>query len=89
MKPPVECTEEGYDRIFDTNAKGVFFTPKEAARRLHDGGRIIVLSTGGTRMFFPGQSLYLGSKGGTVCWLSGLGIRFAQHHGERRVSRTH
>lgn len=63
VKPLVECTEEDYDRIFDTNAKGVFFTLKEAARRLHDGGRIIVLSTGGTRMFFPQQSLYLGSKG--------------------------
>jgi 3-oxoacyl-[acyl-carrier protein] reductase len=57
VKPLVECTEEDYDRIFDTNAKGVFFTLKEAARRLHDGGRIIDLSTGGTRMFIPGQSL--------------------------------
>jgi 3-oxoacyl-[acyl-carrier protein] reductase len=63
VKPLAECTEEDYNRIFDTNAKGVFFTLKQAARRLHDGGRIIVLSTGGTRMFFPGQSLYLGSKG--------------------------
>lgn len=63
VKPLVECTEEDYDRIFDTNTKGVFFTLKEAARRLRDGGRILVISTGGTRMFFPGQSLYLGSKG--------------------------
>jgi 3-oxoacyl-[acyl-carrier protein] reductase len=63
VKPLMDCTEEDYDRIFDTNTKGVFFTLKEAARRLHDGGRIVVLSTGGTRMFFPGQSLYLGSKG--------------------------
>jgi 3-oxoacyl-[acyl-carrier protein] reductase len=63
VKPLVECTEEDYDRIFDTNTRGVFFTLKEAARRLPDGGRIVVLSTGGTRMFFPGQSLYLGSKG--------------------------
>ncbi len=36
---------------------------KEAARRINDGGRIIAFSTGGTKMFFPGQSLYLGSKG--------------------------
>jgi len=63
VKPLAECTEEDYDRIFDTNAKGVFFTLKEAARRLNDGGRIIVTSTGGTKMFFPEQSLYLGSKG--------------------------
>ena len=58
-----DCSEEDYQRIFDTNTKGVFFTLKEAARRLKDGGRIIVSSTGGTKMFFPGQSLYLGSKG--------------------------
>jgi 3-oxoacyl-[acyl-carrier protein] reductase len=63
VKPLMDCNEEDYDRIFDTNAKGVFFTLKEAARRLRDGGRIIVTSTGGTRMFFPDQSLYLGSKG--------------------------
>jgi len=59
----VDCTEEDYDRIFNTNTKGVFFTLKEAARRLRDDGRIVVVSTGGTRMFFPDQSLYLGSKG--------------------------
>jgi 3-oxoacyl-[acyl-carrier protein] reductase len=63
VKPLAECTEEDYDRIFDTNAKSVFFTLQEAARRLNEGGRIIVSSTGGTKMFFPGQSLYLGSKG--------------------------
>jgi 3-oxoacyl-[acyl-carrier protein] reductase len=63
VKPLVECTEEDYDRIFAANTKSVFFTLKEAARRLRDGGRIIVSSTGGTRMFFPQQSLYLGSKG--------------------------
>jgi NAD(P)-dependent dehydrogenase (short-subunit alcohol dehydrogenase family) len=61
--PMAECAEEDYDRIFNTNTKGVFFTLKEAARRLNDGGRIIVTSTGGTKMFFPEQSLYLGSKG--------------------------
>jgi 3-oxoacyl-[acyl-carrier protein] reductase len=63
VKPFLECTEEDYDRIFDTNTKGVFFTMQQAARRVRDGGRIIVTSTGGTRMFFTETSLYLGSKG--------------------------
>jgi 3-oxoacyl-[acyl-carrier protein] reductase len=63
VKPLADCSEEDYDRIFNPNTKGVFFTLKEAARRLNTGGRIIVSSTGGTKMFFPGQSLYLGSKG--------------------------
>jgi 3-oxoacyl-[acyl-carrier protein] reductase len=63
VKSLVECTEEDYDRIFNSNTRSVFFTLQEAARRLNAGGRIIVSSTGGTKMFFPGQSLYLGSKG--------------------------
>ena len=63
VKPLIDCTEEDYDKIFNTNTKGVFFTLREAARRVKDGGRIIAISTGGTKMFFPGQSLYLGSKG--------------------------
>jgi 3-oxoacyl-[acyl-carrier protein] reductase len=62
-KPLAECTEDDYDRIFDTNTKSVFFTLQQAAQRINDAGRIIVSSTGGTRMFFPNQSLYLGSKG--------------------------
>jgi 3-oxoacyl-[acyl-carrier protein] reductase len=81
VKPLANCSEEDYDRMFDTNTKSVFFTLKEAARRLNDGGRIIVSSTGGTKMFFPDQSLYLGSKGAVeqftraLSWeLAGRGI---------------
>jgi 3-oxoacyl-[acyl-carrier protein] reductase len=62
-KPLVECTEEEYDRVFNTNTKGVFFTLQEAARRIPDDARIVVISTGGTKMWFDQLSLYLGSKG--------------------------
>ena len=63
IKPLLESTETDYERVFNTNAKGVFFTLQEAARRIRDGGHIVVISTGGTRMFFSETSLYLGSKG--------------------------
>jgi len=36
---------------------------QEAGRRVRDGGRIVVVSTGGTKMHFANMSLYLGSKG--------------------------
>jgi 3-oxoacyl-[acyl-carrier protein] reductase len=62
-KPLIENTEADYDYIFDINTKGVFFTLQEAARRVRDGGRIVVVSTGGTKMHFANMSLYLGSKG--------------------------
>jgi 3-oxoacyl-[acyl-carrier protein] reductase len=61
--PLIDCTEADYDRIFNTNTKGVFFTLQQAARRLRDNGRIIVTSTGGTQMLMTELSLYLGSKG--------------------------
>jgi 3-oxoacyl-[acyl-carrier protein] reductase len=63
IKPVVECTEDDFDHVFGTNTRGVYFTMQEAARRVRDGGRILVTSTGGTRMWFTNTSLYLGSKG--------------------------
>ena len=62
-KPLIESTEEDYDFVFNINTKGVFFTLQEAARRIRDGGRIVVISTSGTKMPFGNLSLYLGSKG--------------------------
>lgn len=63
VKALVDCTEEDYDEVFAANAKGTFFALQEAARRVRDGGRIVAVSTGGTKMWFTGTSLYLGSKG--------------------------
>jgi 3-oxoacyl-[acyl-carrier protein] reductase len=63
IKPFVEFTEDDFDHVFNINAKGVFFVVQQAARRVRDGGRIIVTSTGGVRMLIPGNALYLASKG--------------------------
>lgn len=62
-RPLAEVTEQEFDEIFNLNAKGAFFTLQEAARRVSDGGRIVAISTGGTRLGFPGAAAYLGSKG--------------------------
>jgi 3-oxoacyl-[acyl-carrier protein] reductase len=61
--PFVNFTEEDYDAVFNTNTKGVFFIMQQAAKRVRDGGRIIVVSTGGVKMIIPGNALYLASKG--------------------------
>jgi 3-oxoacyl-[acyl-carrier protein] reductase len=61
-KPIVETTEEEYDRMFAVNAKGQFFALQEAAKHMADGGRIVNISTGGTKLAFPGISVYGGSK---------------------------
>jgi 3-oxoacyl-[acyl-carrier protein] reductase len=62
-KTLIESTEQDYDHVFNVNTRGTFFTLQEAAKRVRDGGRIIVVSTGGTKMYFANASLYIGSKG--------------------------
>lgn len=62
-KPLAEVTEQEFDDMFNLNAKGAFFTLQEAARRIADGGRIVTISSGGTKLRFPGFAVYLGSKG--------------------------
>jgi 3-oxoacyl-[acyl-carrier protein] reductase len=81
-KPLVESTEQDYDYVFDTNTKGVFFTLQEAARRMRDGGRIIAVSTGGTKMPFANMSLYLGSKGAIEQFVRSL----ARELGSRNIT---
>jgi len=61
-KPLLETTEEEYDQMFAVNAKGQFFALQEAAKHMAEGGRIVNISTGGTKLAFPGISVYGGSK---------------------------
>jgi 3-oxoacyl-[acyl-carrier protein] reductase len=62
LAPMADATEEQYDLVMDTNAKGTFFAIQEAARRLRDGGRIINVSTINTTIATPGNALYSASK---------------------------
>ncbi len=61
--PLKDVTEADFDRLFAVNVKGVFFAMQEAARRLEDGGRIIVISSGITLLGGAGGALYGGTKG--------------------------
>src|SRR2546430_10673576 len=62
VKPLIENTEADYDYIFDINTCGASLTMQEAGRRVRDGGRIVVVSTGGTKMHFGNMSVYICSK---------------------------
>jgi 3-oxoacyl-[acyl-carrier protein] reductase len=50
VKPFADYTEADFDGLFAANVKSAFFTLREAARRLGDGGRIVATSSGGTKM---------------------------------------
>jgi 3-oxoacyl-[acyl-carrier protein] reductase len=60
--PVADVTEEQFDRFFDINTKGSFFTLQNAARHVADGGRIIYIGSGTTSYPMPGIGLYGGSK---------------------------
>jgi 3-oxoacyl-[acyl-carrier protein] reductase len=81
-KPLVEYTEVDYDHLFIINTRGVFFTLQEAARRVRDGGRIIAVSTGGTKMPFANAALYLGSKAAVEQFVRSL----AREMGPRNIT---
>ncbi len=82
LKPLIDCTEDDFDTLFGANARGTFFTLKEAAKRLRDGGRIVAVTTGGTRMFLGETSLYLGSKGAVEQFVRSL----SRELGSRRIT---
>lgn len=58
-----DTTEESFDRQFDVNVKGTFFTTQQAVPRLNDNGRIINVTSIVTRTNFPGVLAYSMTKG--------------------------
>jgi NAD(P)-dependent dehydrogenase (short-subunit alcohol dehydrogenase family) len=53
-----ETTEKQLDAIFNIHYKGVFFLTQKALPFMNDGGGIINISSGLTRITVPGSSVY-------------------------------
>ena len=53
-----DTTEEQLDAIFNIHYKGVFFLTQKALPFINDGGGIINISSGLTRIIIPGSSVY-------------------------------
>lgn len=56
-----EVTEESWDRIFDVNTKGAYFTVQRLAPLMSEGGSI-VFTTVSNDQIFPGLSAYSAAK---------------------------
>jgi NAD(P)-dependent dehydrogenase (short-subunit alcohol dehydrogenase family) len=61
LEPFDQVTEASYDRQFDVNAKGAFFTAQRLAPLIQDGGAI-VFTTVANGPASPNLSVYSGSK---------------------------
>ncbi|WP_315837429.1 SDR family NAD(P)-dependent oxidoreductase [Bradyrhizobium prioriisuperbiae] len=82
LAPLGQITSEQYDRIFDTNVKGLLFTVQTALPLMSEGGSIILTGSSGGSMGIPQFSLYSASKAAirsfARTWaqdLNGTGIR--------------
>lgn len=56
-------SEDMFDELLNVHFKGVYFLTQKALGLLNDGGGIINVSTGLTRMSMPGYSAYASMKG--------------------------
>ena len=61
-QPLAETTEEGYDKMFAINTRGLVFTVKKALPLLNDGAAIIAISSIANAKGFGGFGAYSASK---------------------------
>jgi NAD(P)-dependent dehydrogenase (short-subunit alcohol dehydrogenase family) len=66
--PLGEVTEESFDKQFDLNAKGTFFTVQKALPLLRDHASIIMTGTIATIKGMPNLSVYGASKAGLLVY---------------------
>lgn len=60
--PVTQFTEEQFDRLFNINTKGAYFTMQQAAKTVEDNGRIIYIASSTTAFPVQGMAVYGGSK---------------------------
>ena len=77
-----DTTEEQFDKLVDVHFKGVFFLTQTLLPLLADGGRIVNLSSGLTRVSAPGWSAYSAVKGAVEV----LSIYMAKELGSRGIA---
>jgi NAD(P)-dependent dehydrogenase (short-subunit alcohol dehydrogenase family) len=61
-KPTPAATPEHYDKTFDINARGAFFTVQKALPLIREGGSIILNGSGAWQKGIPMYATYSGTK---------------------------
>ncbi|MFJ8966841.1 SDR family NAD(P)-dependent oxidoreductase [Lentzea sp. NPDC102401] len=77
LTPFAEATEADYDRTFDVNTKGAFFTAQHLAPLIRDGGSIVFTTSVATVLGSPGLSVYAGAKAAVRAFARGLAAELA------------
>lgn len=83
MGDPLTLDADGVDRMIDINVRAPYHASVEAARRMNDNGRIIVIgSVNGDRMPFAGGAAYALTKSAMQGMVRGL----ARDFGDRGIT---
>ena len=77
-----ETTEEQFDTVMNIHFKGTYFLTQKALPHLKDGGRIVNISSGLTRVTIPGSSAYASMKGAVEVFTKYL----AKELGPRKIT---
>lgn len=76
-----DTTEAQFDKLVDVHFKGVFFLTQALLQVINDGGSIVNLSSGLTRVSYPGFSAYSAMKGAVEI----LSVYLAKELGSRGI----
>lgn len=60
--PIANMTEEIFDKFVNIHFKGVYFLTQKTLLMMNDGGGVVFISSGTTRMTIPGYSIYSSLK---------------------------
>jgi NAD(P)-dependent dehydrogenase (short-subunit alcohol dehydrogenase family) len=77
-----DTTEAQFDGLFDVHVKGVFFLVQALLPLLADGGRIVNISSGLTRVSYPGFGAYAAAKAAVEM----LSVYMARELGSRGIT---
>ncbi|MBF5013623.1 SDR family NAD(P)-dependent oxidoreductase [Burkholderia pseudomultivorans] len=80
--PIAETTEADFDALYRVHFKGVFFLTQTLLPLIRDGGRIVNVSSGLTRVAMPGSAAYASMKGAVEV----LTRYLAKELGPRRIA---
>jgi len=80
-KPFTDTTEAEFDALVNVHFKGPYFLTQKLLPLINDGGRILNISSGLTRLVYPGSATYASMKGA----MEVLTRYQAKELGERRI----
>lgn len=75
--PLTDMTDEQWHEMMRANLDSVFYTVREATRRMADGGKVIIVSSTAGQRGEAGHSHYAASKGAIISFVKSLAVELA------------